>query len=175
MALIPARVKLARLQEELILESKYLSSKSLSLEQRASKAVKVLKRNLSQEQWNTAKYILSPAGLTEIDTGNMSDSDAAKAIADLAKELANVPLKSRIYKPFIDSLMHHELTSRGIELPSHYEIKLTQSNNLDVKNTHTADKQRSTPAVYSTVLFPNELVHENGVLILRFPQGPHLS
>ena len=88
MALIPARVKIARLQEELILEAKYLSSKSLSLEQRASKAIKVLKRNFSEEQWNAAKHILSPVGLTEIETGNMSDSDAAKAIADLAKELA---------------------------------------------------------------------------------------
>ena len=88
MSLIPERVKIARLQEELILESKYLSSKSLSLEQRASKAIKVLKRNFSEEQWNAAKHILSPVGLTEIETGNMSDEDAAKAIADIAKELA---------------------------------------------------------------------------------------
>ena len=88
MTLIPERVKIARLQEELILETKYLSSKSLSLEQRASKAIKVLKRNFSEEQWTAAKHILSPVGLTEIETGNMSDSEAAKAIVDIAKELA---------------------------------------------------------------------------------------
>ena len=85
---------------------------------------------------------------------------------DLAKELVNIPLKGRIDKAFVDSLIRNELLSQGINLPYTYKLDFVD---LDKKDTSGKKNELVDHSVYSVILFPGELVHESGILTLNFP------
>ncbi|MFN8406336.1 MAG: HAMP domain-containing sensor histidine kinase [Sphingobacteriaceae bacterium] len=84
---------------------------------------------------------------------------------DLAKELSNVPLKDRIDKRFVDSLIRNELLSQGIDLPYTYKLDVVA---LGVKDLSGKEKKLVDRSVYAVILFPGELVRESGLLTLNF-------
>ena len=85
---------------------------------------------------------------------------------DLAQELVNIPLKGRIDKTFVDSLIRNELLNQGINLPYSYKLSFVDLEKKDVSGNKNELVDHS---VYSVILFPGELVHESGILTLNFP------
>jgi len=105
----------------------------------------------------------------------------AAALAGNASSMENLlaeyqrsgePLKKRLDRNWIDSLLRFELQSRNIDVPFNYDV--TNANGDSLIFTNAADvaaKPKFTPEnTYETAIFTKDVVNDPGKIKLSFPQ-----
>lgn len=110
--------------------------------------------------------------------------DSLKTVAEIAGsasymqnilteyERSGEPLKKRLDRTWIDSLLRFELQSRNIDLPFDYDV--TNANGDSLIFTSAADSGKkpvfTADNTYQTAIFTKDVVNDPGKIILSFPQ-----
>ena len=90
---------------------------------------------------------------------------------DLATELqeANVPIQNRINPIFLDSMLRAELQNQGIITSYAYQVTSARKDTLIfMKASNEAEFLPFN--TYKTVLFPNDMIRDAGMLMVTFPE-----
>ncbi|MBC7912985.1 MAG: HAMP domain-containing histidine kinase [Pyrinomonadaceae bacterium] len=118
---------------------------------------------------NKEKKLLKQRGLKVLDSVQTERKRAV--FEDLEQELkgVNVPLRNRINPLYLDSMLQAEFQNSGITID--YDRKVTSARNDDVLIFRNASMgaEFEPDNTYKTVLFPNDMIRDAGMLMVTFP------
>ncbi len=122
-------------------------------------------------QLKAVKRLLEQDSLQAIKTGN--NRALFNNLADDYQK-ANESLKSRLDPLLIDSLLRFELHNKGIYLPFNYEVSTANNDSLIFSKAGDATGNKPVftfaNAPYHTPIFSNDVVNDQGMLRLAFPE-----
>lgn len=90
---------------------------------------------------------------------------------DLEKELSevNVPLKRRIHFGYLDSMLQSELRNAGINIDYKFQVASARNDDMLIFRSASMEVEFEPENTYRTVLFPDDMVRDAGMLMLTFP------
>jgi two-component system phosphate regulon sensor histidine kinase PhoR len=129
-----------------------------------SKADSVNQRIASNK---TGKVRNGKAVLKEIEIGN---ADKADLLRDVMKDLmyAKRPLRERVNRFLLDTLLKKEFTENGIKLPYEFAVRGPLSNDF-IFSTAALKTGEWDSRAYKASLFPNETLQGENALFVYFP------
>ncbi|WP_207429261.1 sensor histidine kinase KdpD [Pedobacter sp. SYSU D00535] len=93
-------------------------------------------------------------------------------LEDLATEMqeVNIPIQKRINLIFLDSMLRAEFQNQGVNIDYAYQVTSARKDSLIFikasNNAYTFEPYNT----YKTVLFPNDMIRDAGMLMVTFPQ-----
>lgn len=92
--------------------------------------------------------------------------------SDLEIELTevNVPLRKRINLFYLDSMLRAEFQNTGINIDYAYQVASARNDDLLVFRKASNQIDFSPDNTYKTVLFPNDMIRDAGMLMVTFPE-----
>ncbi|MGV3510130.1 MAG: sensor histidine kinase [Sphingobacteriaceae bacterium] len=92
--------------------------------------------------------------------------------SDLEIELTevNVPLRKRINLFYLDSMLRAEFKNTGINIDYAYQVASARNDDLLVFRKASNQIDFSPDNTYKTVLFPNDMIRDAGMLMVTFPE-----
>ncbi|GAB2986445.1 hypothetical protein GCM10027049_27330 [Mucilaginibacter puniceus] len=130
-------------------------------------------RKQKERQINRIRQVLSSDSIARAQTGK------AGVMQSLVQEYerSGEPLRKRLDRLWVDSLLHYELHNQGIYLPFSYEVSHAYSDTLIYSNAKGNANEKPVfiqGETYRTPIFSKEIVNDPGLIKLTFPQKKSL-
>ncbi|MEJ6981115.1 HAMP domain-containing sensor histidine kinase [Pedobacter sp. P351] len=92
--------------------------------------------------------------------------------SDLEIELTelNVPLRKRINPIYLDSMLRAEFQNTGINIDYAYQVASARNDDLLIFRKASIETSFLPDNTYKTVLFPNDMIRDAGMLMVTFPE-----
>ncbi len=126
-------------------------------------------RKQKEKQIRRIRQVLSSDSMARAQTGK------ASVMQSLVQEYqrSGEPLRKRLDRLWVDSLLRYELHNQGIDLPFNYEVSHAYSDTLIYSNAagKADEKPVFIPAeTYHVPIFSKEIVNDPGLIKLSFPE-----
>ncbi len=126
-------------------------------------------RRAKDRQIRQVKKLLTEASKLEVAKITGSDLSMKNLMADYQR--AGEPLKNRIDRIWIDSLLRLELESRNINVPFNYDVTNANGDSLIFTSSMDGKKPDFKAAnTYKTTIFSKDVVNDPGMLKVSFPE-----
>ncbi|PJJ80224.1 sensor histidine kinase [Mucilaginibacter auburnensis] len=125
-------------------------------------------RRSKDRQIRQVKKLITEASYQEVAQITSTNTSMKNLMADYQR--AGEPLKNRIDRTWIDSLLRLELESRNIDVPFNYDV--TNANGDSLIYTSIADGKKpffTGDNIYKTAIFNKDVVNDPGMLKVSFP------
>ena len=92
--------------------------------------------------------------------------------SDFEMELTemNVPLQKRINPLYLDSMLRSEFQNTGINIDYAYQVASARNDDLLIFRKASNETSFLPDNTYKTVLFPNDMIRDAGLLMVTFPE-----
>lgn len=83
---------------------------------------------------------------------------------------ANIPLKNRINFIYLDSMLKAEIRNAGIDTNFEYQVASARNDGMLIFRNASMEVEFEPENTYKTVLFPNDIYRDAGMLMVTFPE-----
>lgn len=108
----------------------------------------------------------------ELKSGDSIRAERKKAIfedVDMELKEVNIPLKQRINPFYLDSMLNAELQNTGINISYAYRVSSARNDDSLIFKQASNSIDFLPDNTYKTVLFPNDMIRDAGMLMITFP------
>ncbi len=95
--------------------------------------------------------------------------DSVKSDFEIELTEMNVPLQKRINPLYLDSMLRSEFQNTGINIDYAYQVASARNDDLLIFRKASNETSFLPDNTYKTVLFPNDMIRDAGLLMVTFP------